>query len=473
MKILLVNPPTKNMIAAELPLFIKKNEGIFPPLGLMYIASYLRKQMDCKISILDAQALRMDYLKLEKSIRDFNPDVVGITVYTHSLIDVIKVSLIVKGINKNTHVCLGGPHVDIFPEEVMSLASVDSAVLGEGEEVFLKLVQCLRYGSNLKEVRGIVFRKEGQIIKTEPGGGVKDLDSLPFPARDLLNNRRYYGILGRHSVVTTMVSSRGCPFKCSFCSTPKGHYRARSSKNVVDEMEACAGYGIKEVHFFDDTFNVDPERVVLICDEIIARKLNLKWSFRGRADKLNKPLLTHLKKSGCYRIHVGVETSSDEGLERLKKGITVGQVKQVFRWAREAGINTVAYFLIGCPHEHSTEDVLRTIEFSKDLDSDFALFNILTPYPSTELYKEGLQRGILRSDYWRDFALNPRKDFLLEFWQEWFTRKELLSLLRIAYREFYFRPKFILKTLLTLSNLRILFRRLRTTLDFSELYLKK
>jgi radical SAM superfamily enzyme YgiQ (UPF0313 family) len=473
MRVLLINPPTDNIIETEVPLLVKQNEGVFPPLGLLYIASYLSKNTNCEIEVLDSLAKKMSYENIEQFIQNYRPDIVGITAHIHNLIDVILVADIVKKIDKNIYVCLGGPHVNAFPQEAININYVDFAVLGEGEAAFAELVKGIEEKSDLNEIRGILFKEAGKIIETGKREGIKELDSLPFPARLKLDYKKYYSILGSRNIMTTMASSRGCPYQCIFCSTPKGAYRARSPKNVVDEMEECLNLGINEVHFIDDTFNVDPDRVIKICEEIKRRKLKVKWSFRGRVDKITKPLLINSKEAGCYRIHLGVETSSDDGLQEFKKGFTIEQIRQAFKLIRGAGINTVAYFLIGCPHEKIKEDVIKTINFSKEIDPDFALFNILTPYPATRLYEEGLAKGIFKRNCWKEFASNPGKDFQPPFWEEWLSRDELVSLLNLAYRRFYIRPRFILRSICASQDLNILAKRLKTGLEIFKLPLTR
>jgi radical SAM superfamily enzyme YgiQ (UPF0313 family) len=473
MKVLLINPPVSNIIQTELPFWVKQNEGIFPPLGLLYIASYLNKNVNCKTRILDSLAKKMSYKEIEQFIRDYRPDIVGITAHTHNLIDVILVADTVKRIDKNIYVCLGGPHIDAFPQEAIIINSVDFVIPGEAELTFAELVKTIEEKKDLRKVRGTLFKDDGKILQTETREEIGELDGLPFPDRSLLDYKKYYSILGSGSVMTTMISSRGCPYECTFCSTPKGFYRKRSPENVTDEMQECFNLGIKEVHFIDDTFNVEPDRVIKICEEIKKRKLKIKWSFRGRIDKITKPLLASLKESGCYRIHLGVETSSDEGLKKLKKGVTIGQIKQAFKLIRDAGINTVAYFLIGCPHEKNRQDIIRTIDFSKEIDPDFALFNILMPYPETELYKEGLSRGVLKRDCWKEFVSDPQRYFHPPFWEEWLSQKELVSLLNLAYHRFYLRTKFILRAIYAPQDLKILARRLKTGLEILQLPLKR
>lgn len=469
-RVLLINPPVKNIVGLELPLFVRQNEGAFPPLGLMYIASYLKKNLDCEVKILDTIAEKMDYGEIEGYIRDFHPFVVGITAHTHSLIDVILVANIVKKVDRQIHISLGGAHVNAFPYEAIGIASIDSVVLGDGEITFAELVEGIKQRADLRRIKGLIFKEDYEYVNTGLREGIENLDSLSFPERSLLDCKKYYSILGRKAIMTTMVSSRGCPYQCTFCSTPKGFYRMRSPENVVDEMAECIKLGLREIHFVDDTFNVYPDRVTRMCDEIKERELRVRWSFRGRVDNLTKSLLIKVKEAGCYRVHLGVEASTDEGLKLLKKGIIIEQIKQVFRWTRDIKLDTVAYFLIGCSHEKSREDVINTINFSKEIDPDFALFNILTPYPSTELYEEGLRRGILRSDCWREFVLNPRGDFKPELWQEWLSREELFSLLNLAYRKFYLRPRPILRILNSPKNLRILSRRFKIGIEIFKFY---
>jgi len=472
MKVLLINPPIENIIWLEIPSFVRENEGLFPPLGLMYIASYLKEHVKCEVKMLDALAENMSGEAIAKYAENFSPDIIGITVHTHNLIDVILLIRLIKKWNSHVHICLGGPHVNAFPEEIGNIPFVDSAVLNEGEVTFMELVSKLRAKSDFNKIKGIFFREEGIWVRAGLRENPAVLDNLPFPDRNLVDYKKYLSILGKKSLMTTMLSSRGCPYQCTFCSTPKGFYRMRSPENIVNEMEDCIQLGIREIHFVDDTFNVNIDRVIEMCNEIKKRKLKVKWSFRGRIDKITEVLLKKVKEAGCFRIHLGVETSSDEGLKRLKKGITVEQIRQVFQWVRSMDISTVAYFLIGCPHEKNREDVLKTVTFAKEIDPDFALFNLLTPYPATELYEDGLMKKVLKGDYWREFSLRPQKSFTPQLWQEWLGQDELFELLKVAYRSFYLRPKFLLRILKIPQDPKIMAKRLKAGLEILKLSFK-
>lgn len=460
MNVLLINPPVTSAIHSDVPLFVSQNEGVLPPLGLMYLSSSLKKSLGCKVRILDALNEAMSYKAIAAYLKDFQPHVVGISVLTHNIIDVFNVAEIVKKIDSTIHVCLGGAHAGIFPYETIRVPWVDSVIMGEGEEPFTETIAALGEHKGLDGVKGILFKRDGSYMHTGLREKTVDLDRLPFPDRAQLKNT-FHSIIGTGLPMTTMISSRGCPCHCSFCSTPKEHFRMRSPENVVAEIEECKAMGIEEVHFVDDTFNSDIERVMKICDELKRKKVEIRWSFRGRADRITFELLQNAQAAGCFRIHLGVETSSDEGLRRLKKGITIREVKEAFSLLQRSRIQSVAYFLIGCPHEKNRSDILKTIRFAKEISPDFALFNILTPYPSTALYEEGLQRKILKNDLWKDFALQPDKDFQPQIWEEFLTRKELMALLHRAYRQFYFRPQIVLKNLKYMGGRRILGKKLR------------
>ncbi|MCK4648945.1 B12-binding domain-containing radical SAM protein [bacterium] len=464
MKVLLITPPIKNIIQAELPSALSREIGVFPPLGLMYIASYLRKYSDHRVRILDAVAEDLNQTALEQAIRESKPEIIGITAHTNNLVDVLLLTGLIKKIDPKIHINIGGPHARVFPQETLQLPGVDSVIPGEGEISFFQLVEALSQKKTLREVPGLIFKKGEKIISGKRPGSPPNLDRLPFPARGLIKSQRYYYILGRKSTFTTMVSSRGCPYRCTFCSTPKENYRQHSIRSVVQEMEECDHLGVEEIHFVDDTFNLSPEWVISLCQEIKQRGLRIPWSFRGRVDTLTREVLQKLKEANCIRMNLGVETSTDEGLKRLKKGLTIHQIEEVFTWTKEIGIPTVAYFLIGCPHEKSREDILHTFRFAKSLNPDFALFNILTPYPDTELYREGLEKGLFRKDFWREFALQPTKDFEIKVWEEFFTKRELEKILNSIYRRYYLRFPVILRNLKSILHPQDFFWKARAAL---------
>jgi len=453
MKVLFINPPNKNEILSCNPEIIKKERGYDPPLGILYLAAYLEKNSDHQIDIIDAQVEKLNYNQLTEKIKEISPDIVGITAMTFTLIDVIKVIEIVKKINSQIKIILGGPHAHIYPKETLDLSGVNFIVLGEGEKPLLELLNNIENLEKLKNIKNIAFKDNDQIVITECREYNKDLDELPFPARHLTPYKKYWSILSGDKMITTMFTSRGCPYQCTFCDRPNmgKSFRARSAKNVVNEMEECLKMGIKEIFIYDDTFTVDKERVINICNEIIKRKLNFVWDIRARVDTVNEQILKKLKQAGCARIHYGVESGTEKILKVLNKGIHLSQVKEVFDLTKKFGISTFAYFMIGCPTE-TKENILKTINFAKKLNTDFVQITLLTPFPATKIYNDALSQGIIKKDYWLEFAKNPKPNFKTKYWTEELSNEELFKFINYAYKQFYLRPNFILKTLKEINS---------------------
>jgi len=454
MKVLLINPPFENMVMTNTPSIVDEEQGFFPPLGIMYVASYAEKETEHKIGILDTQVEQLNYTQIEHEIKKRSPDIVGITTMTFSLIDSILTAKVVKKVDDNIKVIVGGPQVGIYPEETIDFPEVDYLILNEGEITFTELLQNIDDKDKLKNVKGLVFKDNGNIVKTELREFIKDLDALPFPARHLTAYKKYRSLLAKESIVTTMITSRGCPYKCIFCNRPHlgKKFRARSAINVVDEMEECVEMGINEIAVYDDTFTLNRQRAIDICNEILGRGLKIRWDIRTRIDAIDKELLSKLKEAGCDRIHYGIEAGTPEILKVLKKGITLEQARNAIKWSKEIGISTLAYFMIGSPQE-SREQITETINFAKKLDPDFAHFSITTPFPATELYTMGLETGVIKNDCWRDFAKNPSTEFQSPYCEGNLSREELIELLNFAYKRFYVRPKYIFRSISKVRSL--------------------
>jgi anaerobic magnesium-protoporphyrin IX monomethyl ester cyclase len=454
MNILLINPPAENTIMGNNPKIVDEERGYSPPIGLLYIAACVEKYTKNTVSIIDAQVEEISYTRLEEIIRQKKPDMVGITAMSFTLIDVIKTARIVKKISKDIPVVLGGSHVYIYPNETINIPEVDIIVIGEGEDSFPELIENLGNFEKLKRIPGIVFKNNSRIINTGQPNIIYDLDRIPFPARHLIPYKNYSSLMAKRSPITTMITSRGCPYNCLFCNRPHlgKKFRARSAKNIVDEMECCVKMGINEFLIYDDTFNIDKQRVLDTCDEIITRKLNIGWDIRARIDRVDKEMLKKLKSANCERIHYGVEAGTDRVLQILNKGIHIDQVKNVFKMTKDAGISTLAYFMIGSPTE-TKEDILQTIKFARELDPDFVHITITTPFPATQLYKDGLEKKIFKKDFWREFASNPTEEFQPEYWQENLTASQLTELLKFAYKSFYTRPSYIIRELFKVRSI--------------------
>lgn len=446
MKVLLINPPIDNMITTNVPTYVDEERGYNPPLGIMYVAAYAEKYTDHTIEILDVLAEELDNNEVEEEVRKRKPDVVGITAMTFTLIDVIKIAKIIKKVDDDIKIVLGGPHVHIYPNETINIPEIDFLVLGEGEITFTELIQNIDNYDILKNVKGVVFKNDGEIINTGQRDFIENLDSIPFPARHLTKVGLYNSLLARRSTVTTMMTTRGCPYKCIFCDRPHlgKVFRARTAENVVREMEECVEMGINEFILYDDTFTIDRQRVLDICKLIKDKGLDIGWDIRARVNTVDKEMLIKLKTAGCERIHYGIESANPDILKLLNKGITISQVEKAFEMTKKAGIETLAYFMIGSPTE-TREQILNTINFAKRLKPDYVHFSITTPFPATQLYYMGMEQGVFEEDYWKEFAINPLEDFIPQPWDAVLSREELMELLEYAYTSFYVRPSYIFK----------------------------
>lgn len=464
MKLLLIRPPSHHCIETEVPEAVRKENVSYPPLSLLAIASYLRERSSYSVSILDGLLHNMSYPELQRQIAAENPDVVGITTFTVGLIDCMKTIQAARSVGVK-HVLIGGPHVNDFPRESGAIPGIDAAVCGEGQATLPAILDALEHGLPLKGLPGVITRDDvdGQGCIDRPVLS-DDLDTYPLLDLKQIEYDKYYDVLGKGDLFTTVITSRGCPYRCTFCNTPRDRYRTMSAGRICEEIEAKLALGIKEIYFVDDTFNITNGRVREMCQEIIKRGLKFRWTARFRVKGVDKELLTLMKQAGCNRLQFGVEQATDEALTLLQKGVNLAEIQNAFRLCREVGIRTVAYFMIGTPTEKTRSDILHTIDFSVKLDPDFVMYNILTPFPGTTLFDQGLERQILKLEPWMAFIKEPHEGFVPQNWDEHFKTDELAEYLNVAYRRFYFRPRFILQSLKELSNAKDFLRKARAGL---------
>lgn len=450
MKILLINPPRFFELVGKNPAIVENHRGYNPPLGILSLAGYLEAHTNHEVEVLDAQPYEYSYVELKELLTQKMGDVVGITAMTFTLIDVIKTVHLVKSISPETKVVLGGPHVHLFPKETISIKGVDYLVLGEGEHSFVKFLENMHNPSALEKCPGLVFMKDGQMIHNGISPTITDLDELGFPARQKTDVTKYASLLGRKNVITTMFTSRGCPYRCTFCDRPNSPvisgFRWRSAKSVADEMEECINMGIDEAFIYDDTFTVRKDRVFQLCEEIKRRKINFRWDVRAHVNTMTPELLRAMKDAGCDRIHYGVEAGNNRMLKVIRKNTTVEQVQKVVQWTKDVDMEVLAYFMMGQQTE-TKADVQDTMDLARRLNPSYVHFTVFCPYPGTAIYQQGLNTGIIKKDIWREFAANPREDFELPFWEENFNKQELREMLVKAYKSFYLRPTYIAKRL--------------------------
>jgi len=464
LKVVLINPPKIHQVWAGVPdIFNGRDIYLFPPLGIMYLSSAVKKFSNHQVVIFDAQPLDMTAEQVADLAAAENPDVVGVTAQTHNLVDVYTVILRLRQKLPEAHIMIGGPHTWRFPEQAIAVPEVDSILQGDGEKALPEWLDALENNSGLDQVAGIYYKNEkGEIHKNEKRHIKKDLDDLPFPDRDSLPREKYYTPGMKSAKTTTMITSRGCPYKCNFCNTYQ-RYSVRSAKSIVDEMEYCRDkYGIEEIHFIDDLFNRTAERVTEISNEILKREVKMQWGFKASCRQTTPEMLAIAKEAGCMKVHYGVETGTNEGLKSLNKKLTIEEIREVFKITKERGITAIAYMMIGIPHEKSAKDIMKTVEFIQELDPDYVVYALLSPYPDTPLFQKGLEMGLYDEHCWDDFIKNPTADYdLPTVWEEHIKKEELIRFFKIAHRRFYFNASKIMRTLLKITTLSELKRILR------------
>jgi radical SAM superfamily enzyme YgiQ (UPF0313 family) len=451
MKILLINPPRHHELIGKNPHIVEKHRGYNPPLGILFLANYIKKNSSHEVELMDCQPQEWSYEELQKVLDQKNADVVGITAMTFTLIDVQKTIRAVKKAMPKCKLLLGGSHIHIYPKEALNMEGVDYIFQGEGEISFVKFLEVFGDEEKLKQVPGIAFYdKAGNYINNNIAPNTTDLDSLGYPDRRMLDVNQYTSLLGKTNRITTMFTSRGCPFRCTFCDRPYSPvisgFRWRSARHVADEMEDCLSLGIHEAFIYDDTFTVRKDRVFELCDEIKSRGLDFRWDIRAHVNTITPELLKAMKSAGCDRIHFGVECGNDRMMKVIRKNTNVEKVTKTLNWAKAAGIEVLAYFIFGQQTE-TTKDIEDTMNLAVALNPNYAHFTVFCPYPATEIYQKGLESGIIKEDVWKSFAENPRPGFELPVWEENFTRRELQELLVRAYRKFYLRPRYIARNI--------------------------
>jgi radical SAM superfamily enzyme YgiQ (UPF0313 family) len=457
----------------------KEVVGRYFPLGLGYLASYIR-QYGYSVKIFQASSDELYYEELKELLSSYDPSLAGISVMTPSYPGAVKVCNMIKSHDRNIVTVMGGHHVSAIGEEVMEQSpNTDFGVIGEGEITFHELVQALekdehKYG----EINGLAWRdNEGNIHVNEARELVKDIDIFPLPARDLVDTNRFrlhsYIDFGKKS--TTMTTSRGCPYKCAFCSswlTMGARYRFRSVENIMKEIRELVADGVDHIVFEDDTMALKRDRIMAICDELIKMPNRPTWYCLTRVDTMDYELAKKFKAAGCRMVNFGIESGSPEVLKMIGKKISLDRAVEAVKACKKAGLRTQCTFIVGFPIE-TDKTMSMTYSIAKKINPTIAIFFPLTPYPGTKVYNEFLDKSLIpRSiEEWENFILTAShsgpsliKDY---------TSQEIRAIANKFNRKYYMRPLHWISMIKTVRSFSDFLRLVRGSVFLFGIYLKE
>jgi anaerobic magnesium-protoporphyrin IX monomethyl ester cyclase len=415
-----------------------------PHLGLLMLGAVLR-EVGHRVCVVDASAQGLGYEQTLEKAKRFEPHIIALTAVTPSIIKAVKLAEMMKKAVPTVPIVIGGPHFTAVPEKtLLDYPFFDFGVVGEGEATLKELVEALSANRSPLEVSGVAFRKNGKVIFSAPRPVIKDLDSLPFPAWDLLGDfpRRYNPALFKYKRLpsTHVISARGCPNKCIFCDTSvfSRQIRFHSAEYVLEMIGYLVKrFGVREVVFEDDQLLIKKGRVSEICEGLLKSNWKISWCCSGRVDSVNDiELLKLMKRSGCWQISYGIESGNQVILDFAKKETTIGQIEKAVTLTHKAGILGKGYFIFGLPYE--TEETMReTIRFAKRIPlNDMSIFT-LTPFPGSEMYDIAQQHGTIEKDFEKMNLLD------VVYVPNGLSKKKLLNYQRQFMGEFYIRPRII------------------------------
>lgn len=450
MKILLIIPPFSE---EERYGKLSAVGTLYPPLGLAYIAAVAEK-LGHDVKVIESEAFGYSYEDIRQIFLDFDPEIVGMQTFLNTIDRCYKVAGMVKEAKPDVKVVLGGVQVTICPENSIKNKWIDFIVFGEGEIVFENLLVALEKGSNFHAVDGLIWKKNGQAITNKPQGLIPDLDTILLPALHLFPMNRYHSssqLRGKRTM--NIMSSRGCPYRCAYCTSHMTFgktFRYHSAARVIQEIKRLVNeYGADGIQFYDETFTLHKKRIIELCDAFMTSKtVQVPWACFTRVNCVDEDLLNKMKEAGCYQIFYGVESGVQRLLDLIQKDITLEKTKKAFSLTRKTGIESLASLMVGFPTE-TIEEARKTIDFTIEIDPDYAQWQKVTPFPGTKLYDIALKHGKLLTRDWTKFTAWNETVYLTDGW----TKEDLLMMEKEAFRRFYLRPKYLIRWLLRAGKL--------------------
>lgn len=449
MHVLLINPPWEKRADDNRARF--KVISCLPSLGLGYVAASLEKA-GVEVRILDLNVERIGLKDLPRRFAslEFQPQFIGITATATIAYAAIKIAAVCKEVFPEAMVVMGGVQPTVTPELFLAGKHVDYVVRGEGEETIVDLAV---KGEPASSIRGLSYKIDGHVVHNPDRPPRSNLDDIPFPAYHLFPIRKYHPpeSLFRRLPAINFITSRGCPFKCTYCATQTiwpGKFRMRSIENVIEELKVLTGrYGIREVSFSDDTLPAVRSRIIQLCEALLRNKIDITWSCSAIVKFVDKDTLRLMKRAGCHHICYGVESVDSQILKNINKNIKVEEAEQVIKATKKAGIACRASFMFGNPGE-TIESMNRTLEFALRTKPDFALFNITTPYPGTPMYNWAKGNGYLLSE---DLSLYTASRCLVNL--PTISPSAVEEFTSYAWKKFYSRPSYIIGRLFKIRSI--------------------
>ena len=449
MRVALIFNPFRYKVHEENIRIVQKYFGLFPPLSLAWVAAIAEKAGH-KVLLVDARTLGLSREDVADILTDFRPDVMGFMMTTYMFQDTLDWIRYLKA-RFPVPVLVGGYNLRVYPKETLAHPEIDFGVVEQAYYTVPALLEELsRPAPDFNRVPGLVYRSAGEIVVT-PHPQPIDFDLFPNPARHLLPNELYAEFTAERRNFTVMVTSLGCPYKCSFCEAGGTGYNPRSPQTVIREIEECyQRQHVRDIDFFDYNFTAERERVLEICRLIREKDFDISWACRSRVDTVDRELLEVMRNSGCSRIYFGIESGSQEALKTMRKGISIDQIQSVLKICRSLGIRTLGFFLIGAPGD-TKETVAATIRFARSLPLDYAQFSKTLAKPLTPLWSDLV--AATSQDYWKEWVLGLEKDRDLP--RPWTTlsNAEIDALAKQAYLSFYVRPGYVFRQIWQVKSL--------------------
>jgi radical SAM superfamily enzyme YgiQ (UPF0313 family) len=439
----------KNLLFINMPSAFTAYKGtrlnagmqVYPLLSFTSIGATLKRR-GFDVAVLDLGIEDEPYKVLDRALEELKPQVVGFTSTTPLYFEAKEISKIVrKKLGRETRIIYGGPHATALPDDSLRDTEVDVVVTSEGEETMAELME----GQPLADTKGIYYKDNGQIKSTPPRPPIKDIDTLPFPALELYDLKRYRcpKFLSKGTPTVNMETSRGCPCACTFCNKNiSGRpFRKKSPDRVVEEIKYTLRLGAGEIRIIDDQFATDLERAKLICEKILQAGIKFPWNLGNgvRVDRVDEEFLTLAKRAGCYQVGIGFESGDQASLDSIRKGIKLEESIRCMELIKKVGLESVGFFMLGLP-EDTEESLKKTIDFAIKLMPDYAKVTITIPFPGTELFEEYEKKGLIKSHDWTQYNLHRAGEI---YKHPNLSHETLKRYYNTFYWRYYLHPRFL------------------------------